>query len=253
MSAASLSAVSLSQLDQLLRLVGNHELPVPLTEVALQARGLGHLWGELTWATGIDRAALITVLEVAVAERRTRPMPRLELVWTGPEAKVAAARDTAVVMRELFNRAKHSVLIAGYRMDGGKTMFEPLQTAMRERGVEVRIFLHFDDRPGMSAEEAVRAGVYEFLTSSWPNGDPVPTIYYDPRTVSPGSTINLHAKCIVIDELWSLVGSANFTHNAHARNIEVGALIEDAAFATALTSQWRGLVDSRLVLPADVP
>jgi phosphatidylserine/phosphatidylglycerophosphate/cardiolipin synthase-like enzyme len=131
-------------------------------------------------------------------------------------------------------------------------VFEPLQAAMRERGVDTRIFLHFDDRPGMSAEEAAQAGVDHFLASSWPDGDPRPTIYYDPRTVAPGSTINLHAKCIVIDDLWSLVGSANFTHNAHVRNIEVGVLIEDAAFATALASQWRGLVDSRLVLPAGV-
>jgi phosphatidylserine/phosphatidylglycerophosphate/cardiolipin synthase-like enzyme len=252
-SAASLSGIALSQLDQLLRLVVNHDLPVPLTPVALQASSLGHLWGELAWTTGLDRAALIAALEVALAERRTRPVPRLELVWTGPEAKVAAARDTAVVMRELFHRAQHSVLIAGYRMDGGKSMFEPLQAAMRERGVDARVFLHIEDRPGVSAEEAARAGVGEFLASSWPAGDPVPTIYYDPRTVAPGSTINLHAKCIVVDETWSLVGSANFTHNAHARNIEVGVLIEDAAFAAALASQWRGLVDSRLVLPADPP
>lgn len=89
--------------------------------------------------------------------------------------------------------------------------------------------------------------------SNWPGEDPVPTIYYDPRTVAPGSKINLHAKCIVVDGVWSLVGSANFTYNAHARNIEVGVLIEDAAFATALASQWRGLVDSKLVLPVMRP
>lgn len=75
----------------------------------------------------------------------------------------------------------------------------------------------------------------------------MPRLYYDPRTVAWGSTINLHAKCAVVDERWALVGSANFTRNAHARNLEVGVLIEDLAFAGSLAAQWRGLVDSRLL------
>ena len=35
------------------------------------------------------------------------------------------------------------------------------------------------------------------------------------------------------------IGSANFTDRGQSRNIEVGAVIEDASFARALASQWR--------------
>ncbi len=40
------------------------------------------------------------------------------------------------------------------------------------------------------------------------------------------------------------VGSANFTRNAHARNIELGVVIEDVGLANAVVRQWRGLVES---------
>lgn len=242
-----LSDIALPQLSQLLALVAAGELTAPLTETAVLARGLGASWPDLAWLAGLDRAGLEAVLHTAIAERTTRPAPRLELVWTGPEAKVSYARDTAVVVRELFGRAQRSVLVAGFSFTSGRDIFAPLHAAMRDRAVAASVFLHIDDVSGQSADEAARAGAQAFLQDNWPFGAPAPQLYYDPRTVAPGSKINLHAKCVVIDERWALVGSANFTHNAHARNIEVGVLIEDAAFATDLASQWRGLIDHHLV------
>ena len=75
-------------------------------------------------------------------------------------------------------------------------------------------------------------------------------MFYDPRTVAPGSSINLHAKCVVVDGRYSLVGSANFTHNAHVRSIEVGVVIDDIHLATDLVRQWQGLIDAGLIAPA---
>jgi phosphatidylserine/phosphatidylglycerophosphate/cardiolipin synthase-like enzyme len=63
----------------------------------------------------------------------------------------------------------------------------------------------------------------------------------------PGSSINLHAKCVVVDDRFALIGSANFTHNAQARNIEVGVLLDDPVFAQDLVRQWLGLVEAGLV------
>lgn len=246
--SGSLSGVALPQLEQLLHLLRAGDLSAPLSQTAVQAHGLGAYWPELAWLGSLDRLGLEAVLHTAIGERTTRPVPRLELVWTGPEAKVSHARDTAVVVRELFGRAQRSVLVAGYCFTGSRDIFAPLHLAMSERAVSASLFLHLDDVPRQSAEEAARAGTRSFLESSWPFGAPIPHLYYDPRTVAPGSTINLHAKCIVVDERWALVGSANFTHNAHARNIEVGVLIEDLAFAASLATQWRGLVESRLVV-----
>lgn len=246
----SLSEVALPQLELLLHLVTTGAVAAPLTSLGLQARGLGAAWPDVAWLAGLDRPGLEAVLRVAIAERTTRPVPRVELVWTGPEAKVSAARDTAVVLRELFARAERSVLVAGFRFDGGRQLFEPLRAAMRDKGVVVRMFLHLDDRPGCTADESARRGVAEFLATSWPADGPRPAIYYDPRTVAPGSSINLHAKHVVVDDRYVLIGSANFTHNAMSRSIEAGVLIDDPALAGGLARQWQGLVDGRLVAPA---
>ena len=249
----SLSEVALPQLEHLLRLVTTGALAVPLTSLGLSARGLGGCWPEVAWLAALDRAGVEAVLRIAIAERTTRPVPRLELVWTGPEARASAARDTAVVLRQLFASAQRSVLIAGFRFDGGKRIFEPLHAAMRDRGVAVRMFLHLDDRPGCTADESARRGVAEFLAGAWPADGPRPAIFYDPRTVAPGSSINLHAKCVIVDERHVLIGSANFTHNAMNRSIEAGVLIEDPTLADALARQWQGLIDGGLVAAAPTP
>jgi phosphatidylserine/phosphatidylglycerophosphate/cardiolipin synthase-like enzyme len=241
-----LSGVSLPQLEHLLRLVEVGQL-ASLSRTAMLAHGLGAIWDEVAWLAPLDAPALEAVLRVAITERITRPVPRIELVWTGPEARVSAARDTAVVVRELFAKARRSVIVGGYAFTSGADILAPLHTAMRDRGVDAALFLHVDDALGVAAEDAARAGIERFLQLNWPFGDPIPRLYYDPRTVAPGSSINLHAKCVVVDERWALVGSANFTHSAHHRNIETSALIEDPGFATALAAQWRGLVQSALV------
>ena len=55
---------------------------------------------------------------------------------------------------------------------------------------------------------------------------------------------------MVIDESLALIGSANFTHNAQARNIEVGVLVDDPTFAHDLVRQWQGLIEAGLVVGA---
>lgn len=61
-----------------------------------------------------ETTAFIAVLDVVRAEREGR-LP--ELVWTGPEVSAGTARDTAVVLRELFEGARKSVILAGYSPD----------------------------------------------------------------------------------------------------------------------------------------
>jgi hypothetical protein len=231
------TSVSLPDLERLEKLVATGQLPMPLSAAALQAVGLGHAWTELAPFAALDGGELVALLRTVRAERTGRPVPRLELVWTGPEARVSAARDTAVVVRELFAGAQRRVVIGGFVFWGADEMFAPLHRAMCDRGVEVDIFLHLSDENGIET----------FFAHSWPFGPPEPRIYYDPRTLA-GAGVSLHAKCIVVDERWALVTSANFTERAHTSNIEAGVLIDDPGFATALAGQWRGLVDEGLVV-----
>lgn len=242
-----LTSVALPDLVHLLRLVESGQVSVPLGAAALQAAGLGHVWEQAPWLAGLDRAGVEALLRAVAEERIGRPVPRLDLVWTGPEPLVSTARDTAVVVRELFAKARQSVIVGGYAFDAGADIFRPLFEAMRDRGVVASVFLHIEDQPGVSPDAVAHAAVADFFARNWPFGPPRPTVYYDPRTLAPHSRVSLHAKCVAVDDRWALVTSANFTDRGQTRNIEAGVLVEDRAFATALAAQWRGLVDTGLV------
>jgi phosphatidylserine/phosphatidylglycerophosphate/cardiolipin synthase-like enzyme len=234
-----LCELSLFTLEQLKRALELYRLPFPLTELGLSSLGLDVVAERAPLLLAVDRDTALLLLGAVIAERRARKGPGLEIVWTGPEASLSSARDTAVVVRQLFEGAKESILIAGYSFYGGKEILAPLPGALR-RGVKVELYLHIDEAPGGTPEEeAVRRAVESFLSRNWEEGAPRPAFYYDPRTVAPGSRVSLHAKCVVVDEQKTLITSANFTDRAQSRNIEVGALIEEGAFAKELISQWR--------------
>ena len=59
----------------------------------------------------------------------------------------------------------------------------------------------------------------------------------------------LHAKALVVDDELALVTSANLTEAALDRNIEMGVLVRDRAFAGAVAAHFRSLIERQLLLP----
>lgn len=229
-AAADLTSIGTPDLVSLLATLRSGRLQDPLDRTNLHAAGLGHLHQRLASVLQLGVGGLSAVIEIVLAERTAASSIRAHLVWTGPEPMVSAARDTAVVLRSLFAEARERVVVAGYRFTQGRDILLPLHRSMTEHGVRATFFLDLD---GGTPEKELAA----FLTNNWPFGSPYPELYYDPRTVGPNATAILHAKCVVIDQKKSLVTSANFTYSGQARNIEVGVLLEDVAFANALSAQ----------------
>ena len=248
MSERGLVDVALADLELLARALEGGRVR-GLDPGSLQTLGLGHLAGALAPIDELDADRALPALEAVIAERQ-RPKPRLELVWTGPEAGLRPARDTAVVVRELFGRAEQRVLVGGFTFDHGREILEPLHRVMADRGVEATFFLNIRRAPhGRDPAHHAASAIDHFYGENWPFGNPRPTVYYDPRTVEPGSVSSLHAKCVVVDSRWSLISSANFTDRGLSRNIEAGALIEDPTFASRLAEQWLSLVPNGQMKP----
>lgn len=251
----SLAPVALADLRALQHAIRGGRLACPLRAIDLQVAGLAHVRDVvLTALAGLDAHAADAILDIAIAERTQRPAPHVDLVWTGPEARQSGARDTAVVLRELFTRAASDVWIAGFRFDHGAQLLAPLHRAMAERGVQVRLFAHIqrgdrDDRP---APEIIKKFHDRFFQYEWPWPTPRPMVFHDPRTAQPGAVhegSSLHAKCVVVDGEHTLIGSANFTDRAQTRNVEAGALISDHRFAARLIDQFHGLINAGHFLP----
>lgn len=238
---ATLSTIATADLRTLHAATESGRLRTPMSERSLVAAGFSHLSEALVPLCPLDQRSLVAVLDALLAER-DRPRPEIELVWTGPERSRATTRDTAVVVKQLFAEAKKSVLVAGFAFDDGAEIFEPLHQGIKERNLDVSVFMDIGRAPSEGTRnEHVQVCVDRFFAKNWPFGPPLPAVYYDPRTTASDSIASLHAKCIVIDDEKSLVTSANFTNRGQNRNIEVGALISDPAFSANLTRQWMTL------------
>ena len=248
MNAATLHEVSLHDLDRLADLLREGALRSPLTDAALLAFGLEHVASAVHWASTLPTAQLLEIVRLIAEERRMHKGTRVELVWTGPDVPASLSRDTAVVVRELLASVQRSAVIAGYSFDHGADILRPLHGAMLDRGAQVAVYLDVARAPERrDMQSHLRDEVGRFLRENWPFGPPLPELFYDPRTLPSTSVVSLHAKCIVVDDQRALITSANFTDRGQTRNVEVGALIEDAALAACLAGQWRALTDAGLM------
>lgn len=204
---------------------------------------------------GFGEQQIAATLDLLIHDRtdgRKHETP-IELVTSGPEAPGIANRDTAVVVRELFAHAKKSVLVAGYAVYQGASVFEALAQRMEViPDLDVKFFLNIarPDKDKSKAEIIVSQFAQRFRDNQWPQDCRLPEVYYDPRSVAEDKRSSLHAKCVVVDDEQVFVSSANFTKAAQERNIEVGLKIESPWLAQRLIRHFRLLHERDLVVRA---
>jgi hypothetical protein len=252
---SDLRSLSLPQLEQLESAVEGGDLKCPMNKARLLAAGFDDLEGKVALLEPLEKSAALAVLRAVIAERQNTKRVEIDLVWTGPDRQKGVARDTAVIVRELFARAAREVIIGGCYFSAGRTILQPLHTAMLERGVKVTFCMDVGDKHRTTPDPLANAQrcAAAFIRDNWYFGEPVPAFYFDPRTSKPGEMAKLHAKCIVVDDRWSLVTSANFTFLGQRRNIEAGVLIDDVVFSTKLARQWRDLIAEHKLRPCPLP
>ncbi len=259
MRRASLHGVGTSTLRALRDALEAGRMSVPITRETLTAFGIRENLDELGLALGGHRSpACVAILDVTLAEREAAP-PQPYLVWSGPDASASGARDTAVVLRELFEGARASVILAGFSFEKGSAILAPLHRGMQEHGLDVRFFIHVaQPERGANLREHLAREWAAFLDEAWPFGAPYPRVYYDVRAERAGAYrradgpnqpgyVSLHAKCVVVDAQRAFLSSANFTQRAQERNIECGVLLSDPHFAAHTAAQWLRLIEAGLV------
>lgn len=262
-----LSEASTEDLRQLAAAVASGDLSMPLEPSRLGYAKFGHLTTMLTPFFGLGRDAVLGVLRAVLAERRRAADKSLDLVWSGSDSGPSYARYTKIVVPEMIAKAARRITIAGYSFDEGAGIFQELHRAMTEREVSVRFFLDVEQlskrieqqlRWHKRAErieplkQARKAGPVPFASEvlslfrelHWPFPGASPELFYDPRTADERTFASLHAKCLIVDDEHVLITSANFTGRGQDRNIEVGVVIHDRGYATALERQWNNLVES---------
>ncbi|MFH1469407.1 MAG: DISARM system phospholipase D-like protein DrmC [Pseudomonadota bacterium] len=226
-----------------------HHVPDPLVQTAVAA--LAALDAEGMAPRHIARTLALLAEERAAGQRIA---DRLQLVLSPPELDQVDARDTIVVVQDLLRAATSRVIIASYALDEGpkaEALFGALAARMDQLpDLDVALYLnvhrpHLDDTP---SPVLLGAFAKRFRERVWP-GARLPRVYYDPRSLEqdPRHHAVLHAKCVVVDDRWTFLTSANFTQAAQERNIEAGVLLEDPRFAERLRRQFEGLVERGVV------
>lgn len=246
-----LADVSTASLERIHAGLHSGQLRLPISRARLIGFGVRAQLDTLAGVLGgHPREACLAIVDAVLAERaRERPAP--ELVWTGPEGAQATARDTAVILRDLFEHARERVVLAGYSFHNSVQVLGPLHRAMQDHAVDALFFIDVDQpsRPVADPGDALQRQLQAFIDRNWTFGPPYPRLYCDHRAQHPGPPwSSLHAKCVVVDGERNFLSSANFTGRGQERNIEAGVLLHDPTFAAQLERQWLGLIEADLVL-----
>lgn len=244
-------------LRALARALRRGDLPLPVSTFSLQRHApqlpsaavevLRRLSDE---GIAAEHLALLLEQSADAVDARLHAARDIEFVWTGLEGDRSHARDTAVVVSELFAQAERSVLVSSYVVYQGTSVFAPLAQRMAERpDLHVRLFLHIGrgQHDARHASEVLREFAAGFV-KQWPWSDR-PEVFYEPRTLAldPARRAAWHAKCVVVDDNLTFISSANFTEWAQQRNVEAGALVRNAPFAAQVRAQFDALVRSNQV------
>lgn len=257
-----LRALGRSALAGLAEALATGRVPAPITRAALAPHVPEGNLDAVTAALaemerdGMAPRHIARAVQLLVEERDAgqRMSDRLQLVWSPPDLDEVDARDTSVVVQELFRRARSSVLISTFALDEKKkaeALFGELATRMdAEPGLAVRVFanVHRRHQDPTPAPVLVRDFATRIRDHVWP-GKRLPEVFYDPRSLEMEGNKRavLHAKTVVVDGRFTLLTSANFTEAAHERNIEAGVLVEDTRLAERVTRQFDHFVEARVL------
>jgi phosphatidylserine/phosphatidylglycerophosphate/cardiolipin synthase-like enzyme len=224
---------------------------VPEEHLDAVSAALADLEGDGMAPRHIARAVHLLVEEREAGQRLS---DRVQLVWSPPDLDGIDARDTSVVVQELFRQARSSVLISTFALDEKKkaeVLFGELSARMdADPGLLVRVFAnihrkHLDETPSFLLIREFAARIRDHI---WP-GKRMPEVFYDPRSLETEAHKRavLHAKAVVVDGRFTLLTSANFTEAAHERNIEAGVVLDDMRIAERVVRQFDHFVEARIL------
>ena len=257
------STLSDADLRELVAVLKSRRVSAPYSELQVNRVLAPQLGSAVTTSLqelstlGFDEQQIATTLEMLLHDRSDgrQNEPPIDLVTSGPEAPGIANRDTSVVVRELFAHAKKSVLVVGYAVYQGQSVFEELGHRMEQLpDLDVRFFLDISRprRDKTPSEILVSQFAERFRKTQWPKGCRLPAVFYDPRSVHDEKLVrsSLHAKCVVVDAEHVFVSSANFTKAGQERNIEVGLKIQSTWLAQRLIRHFQLLQERDLAVRA---
>lgn len=139
----------------------------------------------------------------------------------------------------LINSAEKSIALLPFLPYCDKFMLEALRNAVA-RGVEVTMIMPFDSRPGN--RKASQYMVKDILETG---------VEVRRENESEEFLPLLHEKLMVVDDLYTVVGSCNFNYRSMNLSSEVVMVVKDEAFASQMTEHFDKLKDNTRPISAE--
>ncbi|HZQ42677.1 MAG TPA: phospholipase D-like domain-containing protein [Acidobacteriaceae bacterium] len=147
---------------------------------------------------------------------------------------IGGSTRARVLFQLLLASARSSITITTPYFLPDKSLTHELCRAIEERHVKIRILVPGHKSDHMLTRSTSRGGYGPLLKSG------AEVYEYQPAMI--------HAKILVIDELWTVVGSTNFDNRSFGLNDEVNLAVRDARLAQRMEADFaHDLLDSRRV------
>ncbi len=186
--------------------------------------------------------ALKSAVLVRMGERLDRP--EVQVAWTGPEAEGATVVSTRHVVERLLSDVRDSgtILLVGYSIsvaDGSwmAAIRDRLESISREKKALITIV----------TDEQWDADNRHKLLDGWDVFARKPRMYTWAPPDPEYPYTKMHAKCLVVDRLQMLVGSANFTQGGLDGNLELGLLVRNQPLASAVHDRFQTLINTKVL------
>ena len=252
----ALAALSPDEAERLAQLLESGRMSLESGALGIKREGFDGAEGiqadflELTTAGFSGKQAAVVLRALGSTMGKNGNGSTVDLVASGPDA-AGLARDTGVVVRDLFASAEKSILVVGFALHDGKTILKVLADRMDAvASLDVTMCLDISRSPGDTStdEDVLARFAQRFKAKEWP-GNRLPKIFYDPRALAawPAPRAVLHAKCIVVDDRLALVTSANLTPAAQEDNIEIGLLVQEKPTTLAIKRHFDRLIEKGLL------
>ena len=176
---------------------------------------------------------IIELLDVFVHVYDAKISEKASLVATLPSYYKTNALPTDQVINAILSRAKTIIMITGYSISEYAENIIDLLINKSRSGVMVKLFVN-----SFNVNESIIA--YKLFTYL---GRFLEIYIYQDKD----DMAALHAKTIMIDDVTSLISSANLSYHGLEKNIEIGCLADSKQFALELHELFSELIKTKKV------
>ncbi len=156
---------------------------------------------------------------------------RIDPLWTMP-GDLAQTGPLTSSVPDLVKSARTSITCSTYNFQKSSALWTALHDAAQQPQVTLRVYV--DAAAAQPTGTWKPPSLLELVAHLHPGR------VYCTREVD-GSPVRNHAKFIVVDHRFVLVTSANFSHSAEYRNVELGVRIDSRNLAESIEREIRGV------------